>query len=483
LNKDEAFQELWNDYLEGDITSDGLVELQKYFAKDDQLLQFSADSFQIHRLLGYNAVSEMQSEAFVQSTMAQLRALQPENRVTTSGCSAVDSGGPSVLPAGRFLMGMGAVAASALLALIYFLSSTGASEAIIARTTSVHGTIEWTHENGVVEFITETGMPLTGGTLETMTGDSTVTMQFTDGTIVTLDGLSMLTISEQEQKILRLRRGNLSADVQPQPTTKPMMVYTEAAELRVVGTQFNVNTRDESTKLTVNEGEVLLRRTTDGESVNVVPHHQVVASLSDTSQLRSVQRADQVHRWKSDLQTEASHGQWIPSLLELGRKLKSAVINGNISEQAATIAYKKAASLNDQQGSLWALPSRFGLSVVVTVNQQATVPIVLESGSRLRVTGRGYSATELVVGITTNEPDGGFSGKYEQHIDLTKSMDPDTQEFSLEFPIESMSVINEKFPASPIGREFVGCWCSHPTNQVTKFKITGIEIIGAEPSK
>ena len=291
MNKDEAFQELWNDYLEGDITSDGLVELQKYFAKDDQLLQFSADSFQIHRLLGYNAVSEMQSEAFVQSTMAQLRALQPENRVTTSGRSAVDSGGPSVLPAGRFLMGMGAVAASALLALIYFLSSTGTSEAIIARTTSVHGTIEWTHENGVVEFITETGMPLTGGTLETMTGDSTVTMQFTDGTIVTLDGLSMLTISEQEQKILRLRRGNLSADVQPQPTTKPMMVYTEAAELRVVGTQFNVNTRDESTKLTVNEGEVLLRRTTDGESVNVVPHHQVVASLSDTSQLRSVQRA------------------------------------------------------------------------------------------------------------------------------------------------------------------------------------------------
>ena len=69
-------------------------------------------------------------------------------------------------------------------------------------------------------------------------------MQFTDGTIVTLDGLSMLTISEQEQKILRLRRGNLSADVATTADhSKPMMVYTEAAELRVVGTQFNVNTQ------------------------------------------------------------------------------------------------------------------------------------------------------------------------------------------------------------------------------------------------
>ncbi len=486
MKDQNEFQTLWNDYLEGEITSDGMIELQTHFAGDEQLLKNSVDSFQIHRLLGYDAQADEQHDAFVKSTMSQLLTRQDQARVATDSLSAPDTAQSGQFPrslTNRFLITAIALAASILIALSYNTNSQNGRSSIIARTINVHGAIEWTHENGVVEIITENNKPLTGGTLETMTGESTVTMQFTDGTIVTLDGLSLITISEQEQKILRLKRGNLSADVQPQPSSKPMMVFTEAAELRVVGTQFNVNTRDESTKLTVNEGEVLLKRTTDGESVNVVPHHQVVASLRDTNQLRSVKRADQVHRWKSDLQTEASHGKWIPSLLELGGKLKLAVINGSISETAATIAYKKAASLNDQRGSLWALPSRFGLSVVVTVNQQATMPVVLEAGSRLRVTGRGYSTTDLVVGITTNEPDGGFSGKYEQQIDLTQSIDPDTHEFSLEFPIEAMSVINEKFPASPIGREFVGCWCSHATNQVTKFKITGIEIIGTEPSK
>lgn len=486
MKDQNEFQELWNDYLEGEITSAGMTKLQTYFADDEQLLQNSIDSFQIHRLLGYDAQAGKQHDAFVKSTMSQLIASQDQARVATESRSSPETVPPDPYPrslTNRFLITAIAVAASILIVLSYNTNSQNARSSIIAKTTNVHGAIEWTHENGMVEVITENNQPLTGGTVETMTGDSTVTMQFMDGTTVTLDGLSLLTISEQEQKILRLKRGNLSADVQPQPSSRPMMVFTEAAELRVVGTQFNVNARDESTKLTVNEGEVLLKRTTDGESVNVVPHHQVVASLRDTNQLRSFQRADQVHRWKSDLQTEASHGQWIPSLLELGGKLKSAVINGSISEKAATIAYKKAASLNDQQGSLWALPSRFGLSVVVTLNQQATVPIVLEAGSILRVTGFGYSATDLVVGITTNELDGGFSGKYEQQIDLMESIDPDTQEFSLEFPIEAMSVINEKFPASPIGREFVGCWCSHPTNQVTKFKITGIEIIGTESSK
>lgn len=313
-----------------------------------------------------------------------------------------------------------------------------------------------------------------------MTSESTITMQFTDGTTVTLDGLSLLTISEQQQKILRLKRGNLSADVAPQPNSKPMMVFTEAAELRVVGTQFNVNAQGESTKLIVNEGEVLLKRTTDGESVNVVPHHQVVASLRDAKQLRSVKRARQAHVWKSDLQSETSHGKWIPSKMELVRELKLAVANGKLTQAEATRIYKKAASLNDQQGSTFALPSRFGLSVVVSVNQEATIPVVLDQNSSIRITGRAYAATDLVVGITTNQLDGGFSGKYQQHVDLTDLLDPATHEFTLDIPINAMSRITSDFPASPIGKEFVSCWCSHPTNKVTKIELTDIEIVKTE---
>ena len=48
MNDRNEFQELWNDYLEGEITGDGMIELQNYFARDEQLLQHSVDSFQIH---------------------------------------------------------------------------------------------------------------------------------------------------------------------------------------------------------------------------------------------------------------------------------------------------------------------------------------------------------------------------------------------------------------------------------------------------
>ena len=51
MKDQKEFQELWNDYLEGEITSSGMTRLQTYFAGDEQLLQNSVDSFQIHRLL------------------------------------------------------------------------------------------------------------------------------------------------------------------------------------------------------------------------------------------------------------------------------------------------------------------------------------------------------------------------------------------------------------------------------------------------
>ena len=65
MNDQNEFQELWNDYLEGEITSDGMIELQNYFASDEQLLQHSVDSFQIHRLLGYDAKADEQRDEFV----------------------------------------------------------------------------------------------------------------------------------------------------------------------------------------------------------------------------------------------------------------------------------------------------------------------------------------------------------------------------------------------------------------------------------
>ena len=181
MKDQNEFQTLWNDYLEGEITSDGMIELQTHFAGDEQLLKNSVDSFQIHRLLGYDAQADEQHDAFVKSTMSQLLTRQDQARVATDSLSAPDTAQSGQFPrslTNRFLITAIALAASILIALSYNTNSQNGRSSIIARTINVHGAIEWTHENGVVEIITENNKPLTGGTLETMTGESTVTMQF-----------------------------------------------------------------------------------------------------------------------------------------------------------------------------------------------------------------------------------------------------------------------------------------------------------------
>lgn len=133
------------------------------------------------------------------------------------------------------------VAAAAMVALIagvYFLRPS--DEPQIATITSIDGSVRWTGNCGQVYDDLESGHPLTGGTLESLAVDSSVEVQFRDGSTVTLTGLSVLTILDRGHKELHLREGNLSATVEVQPEGKPLLVLTPAAELEVLGTQFDV---------------------------------------------------------------------------------------------------------------------------------------------------------------------------------------------------------------------------------------------------
>jgi hypothetical protein len=88
MTDDGRFEELWADYLEGDLAEAGRGELQKLLA-DEPRMQRAVDAYEIHRLLGMLAAeAELPAgpaqqnvdtgpsvaEAFVAETMAQLRA-------------------------------------------------------------------------------------------------------------------------------------------------------------------------------------------------------------------------------------------------------------------------------------------------------------------------------------------------------------------------------------------------------------------------
>ncbi|WP_417847587.1 FecR family protein [Thalassoglobus sp.] len=76
MNAQERFEELWTDYLEGELEEVGLKELQGLLTADETLVHQAADMFQTHRLLGLVAAEQFDSqEAFICETLALL----PEN--------------------------------------------------------------------------------------------------------------------------------------------------------------------------------------------------------------------------------------------------------------------------------------------------------------------------------------------------------------------------------------------------------------------
>jgi len=126
----------------------------------------------------------------------------------------------------------------------------------IASLTKLGGYVRWTGAGGQIEDLLKQGRSLTGGTLETLAPDAWATLVFKDGTAVTILGQSELTISADRQKVLHLPQGYLAAQVTRQPPGNPMLIHTNAAELEVLGTQFNVTADSSQTKLIVNYSHI-----------------------------------------------------------------------------------------------------------------------------------------------------------------------------------------------------------------------------------
>lgn len=305
-----------------------------------------------------------------------------------------------------------------IVASVVWLNSSSPEIGTIAE---VHGSVRWTGQDGVVFDQLQAGDSLPGGTLEILAADAWASFRFHDGSIVTLSGKAEAVLSDRDQKQLLLRHGSFSADVEPQPTNSPMVVQTPAAEIQVLGTQFNVTVRTTETELKVNEGRVNFLRSSDGKVLEVPAEHLAIASL-DAADNFTVQRLG-AHptTWETRLSSDADvmYGFWKPALFELASKLKRSVATGDITETDALIEYKKSVSMNNE-GSVWAKPSKTGCLVWLNVSDEQRRWVLLTEQTQIRVSGRLFGSTELEMGLSTYAVSGGFSGKYSQNISTQK---------------------------------------------------------------
>ncbi|RYD39623.1 MAG: hypothetical protein EOP83_36505, partial [Verrucomicrobiaceae bacterium] len=90
-------------------------------------------------------------------------------------------------------------------------------------------------------------------------------------------------------KQFNLHSGELTAEVSPQPTDKPLVIHTPQGVATVLGTGFSLTARERSTWLTVERGKVKLLQEEAGEVVDVgtgqfavaAPHSDLVVRSMD----------------------------------------------------------------------------------------------------------------------------------------------------------------------------------------------------------
>ncbi len=258
----------------------------------------SADSESLQQELRESAETRATFERYTQldAVIREVADTESVGAISKASGSSVSITKSATTHYARALLAIAAGIVVVLTATLYFrYVNTDRTDHNIARITGLSGTLTWFGNGGQIvhgsgspqmqtrwsNVLTE-GAELPGGTIEGTAPDSWFELEFHDGSTGMISGDSILTFSDQGQKVLRLKQGRFSANVVPQPVGKPMLIHTPSAVLKVIGTQFDIEAGPASTMLYVREGKVQIRRVRDGRTVDVPASHRVVATADSS---------------------------------------------------------------------------------------------------------------------------------------------------------------------------------------------------------
>ena len=304
----------------------------------------------------------------------------------------------------------------------------------IARIVEVSDSVSWTGDGGQLTYDLSAGVELGSGTLEAMAQNSWAEIEFVDGSNISVSGPTVLTLSDGDDgKLIRLRQGELSADVMPQLAERPFRLVTSSAEMEVLGTRFNVVADPSSTRVSVNEGLVRVRRLADGETQEVPADHRVVAALERGTDFKVVQRRRHIETWTSKLPEDLRYGDW------------------RDNDESGVIKAKPL---------LWTKDRKHPILLHVAALHPAASdfsPVRVTEDARLRVRGRLERDHAVVFGMTTLHAEGGFAGKYStrQEVVVDRNL---RGVFEVTLPLASFKPEKGCFPKSLNGHELFDCW-------------------------
>ena len=150
-------------------------------------------------------------------------------------------------------------------------------------------------------LVTE-GMRLNEGALLSTDGiTSFARISYDDGTSLVLAGSSAIVCSSNKgQKLIQVKRGQISASVSPQAPGKPLLIVTDTARMEVVGTNLAVSSSKSSTRLDVSEGKVKIQERSLGNQADVSAGNYAVANVG--KKIEVLQQTIVPVTWKLDFE-------------------------------------------------------------------------------------------------------------------------------------------------------------------------------------
>ncbi len=155
----------------------------------------------------------------------------------------------------------------AALAGVYFFEKRWSAAKMDVAT--VEGEVYFTDSSGQSR-LTGKGPLNKAGQLKTVGHDSRATLVLNDGTRIDVGGNTLLaTHSGKDKSRFYLQDGSLDSRILKQPRNRPLIFATPEVEAVVKGTALTLTRWRHHTRLVVTEGQVLLKRRTDGAEIMV----------------------------------------------------------------------------------------------------------------------------------------------------------------------------------------------------------------------
>jgi hypothetical protein len=218
---------------------------------------------------------------------------------------------------------------------------------------------------------------------------------------------------------------------------KAVSIQTPTSTVEAKSAQFDIEVHSTTSIVRVNSGLANVERLADGQTVDVAADHQAIVPISRNRQFAVMRQPEPVNEWSCRLidSSGAVFGKWLQP---------------------------------DEKNSvrLGAIPLLIGKKTTIfvarfSVQCSSSPPVLIESGSRVRIRGTTRTEGPIYFGITTQRIKGAFFGKYTAKIE-TGTLGQAGEPWQVEVPLSQFRPKAKHLPGSPAGMELTDIWIVSP---------------------